>query len=86
MTTTDPLTHPCPTCGAILGYIARSGDAGTAGMPAMMLHVYAYPPRGIVERMASRRIVARILDGDVFCPYCCDWQQFGLPTPGSGNG
>ena len=53
-------------CGAILGYKARVGKA-------IYLHTFAYPPSSVNHKLAGRRVNARILAGDVACPYCGRW-------------
>ncbi len=69
-----PETYLTCTCGAILGYCARWNDA-------IWFYLYAYPPTGVRPNLPARRIIARVLFGDAWCPHCGTWTELVLPRP-----
>ena len=68
----DPATNAhvhhvhCPGCGAILGYLDGKNT----------LVVYAYPPKAVRAGLETKRIAARITQGEIFCQYCARWRHW----------
>ncbi len=72
----------CKCCSSILGYWARVVPNAVPNANAVpYLFTFAYPPIGVCKDLAAKRINARILDGDVFCPRCGTWQAVVLQPP-----